>query len=44
MDLPLPPDSKWWGQPTIRGWVAISGVEISEAGGLQLAQIAGDHA
>lgn len=42
--LPLPVDSEWWGVPTLRGWLRISGVPISEVGALQLAEAAGTRA
>ena len=37
----LPDDSRWWGVPTLNGWLELSGVEISEAGALALAEAAG---
>ena len=39
--IELPEDSKWWGVPTLDGFLALSGAEISEAGALQLAEAAG---
>ena len=34
----LPDDSRWWGVPTLNGWLDLSGSEISEAGALALAE------
>ena len=42
--LDLPPDSAWWGKPLLSGWLAISGVEISEAGARKLAEAAAARA
>ena len=43
-DLDLPADSEWWGLPWLRGWLSISGTEISEEGAMQLAAAAGARA
>ena len=42
--LPLPPDSAWWGKPTLDGWLGLSGAPISEESGLALASAAGVRA
>ena len=40
--LDIPADSPWWGVPTHDGWLKVTGVPISEIGGLQLAKMAGE--
>ena len=42
--LDLPPDSAWWGEPLLSCWLAISAVEISEAGARELAEAAASRA
>lgn len=43
-ELDIPADSAWWGVPTLKGWLQISGAPISEEGGWQLAEAAAARA